>query len=244
MAYCIRCGSRLPPEARFCAVCGQAVSAEGAPLGPLTSAAPSPPEPPPYPALAPPADLPFLLQSGEYIFREIRPSRRLAIRLTLGGISAAIVFLVIAFVQFAVFLAGAGAIYPVALFFLFLFIVIAVGSAVYGLLASGKFRYWITNHRTVGRRGVIGYSIDSIPLETISDVVVNRTVWDRILGLATVYVQPFGGSAAGSQYRGVYGSGISGMNSFLGILPNEAPQLQQMIFHLRDLRRRETGRLI
>lgn len=166
----------------------------------------------------------------------------------LGGILSSLVILVF-LIPISVSFIATGATVGAGLFFLVfllvIFAIVVIASVVYAQLAYQKFRYWITNHRTVGRRGVIGYSIDSIPLETISDVVVQRSIADRILGLSSIWVQPFGGSAAGgygaAQYR--FGA-VTGTNSFLGLLPPDATDVQQLIFHLRDIRRRETGRLI
>lgn len=195
-----------------------------------------------------PPDLPFHPQSDEVIYRQIVPNPRLRWRLMLGGILSSLVILVF-LIPISVSFIATGATVGAGLFFLVfllvIFAIVVIASVVYAQLAYQKFRYWITNHRTVGRRGVIGYSIDSIPLETISDVVVQRSIADRILGLSSIWVQPFGGSAAGgygaAQYR--FGA-VTGTNSFLGLLPPDATDVQQLIFHLRDIRRRETGRLI
>jgi membrane protein YdbS with pleckstrin-like domain len=255
VSYCIRCGAQLPQEARFCAVCGTPVGPATASTSPLPAVSPATVRPPPSAPsnldLRPipvPADLPFHPQSDEVIYREIRPHPRLLWRLMLGGILSALVFLIF-IIPFSIsfFLSGApgGTLIFVVVFLVVVFGLIVIGSVMYATLAYRKFRYWITNHRTVGRRGVIGYSIDSIPLETISDVVVQRSVADRILGLSSIWVQPFGGSSSGgygaAQYR--FGT-ISGTNSFLGLVPADATNVQQLIFHLRDVRRRETGRLI
>ena len=164
----------------------------------------------------------------------------------LGGILSAVVFVLFTIpflLSFAV--SGSSGLLVIAVLFFFIFLVVVVISVVFAFIAYAKFRYWVTSQRTVGRRGIIGYSIDSIPLETISDVVVQRSVSDRILGLSTIYIQPFGGSAMGGYGAGQYRfGGIGSTNSFLGLTPTEAPDIQQLIFHLRDLRRRETGRLI
>jgi membrane protein YdbS with pleckstrin-like domain len=256
MAYCNNCGTRVPDAALFCQSCGskigQVVPSAAAPSPPL-AAAPSRPAFS-FPAtldLRPipiPPDLPFHPQSDEVIYREVIPHPRLKWRLMLGGILSAVVFLVLIIpFSISIFLSGAsaGALIGVVAFLVVVFALVLIVSVVYAFLAYHKFRYWITNHRTVGRRGVIGYSIDSIPLETISDVVVQRSVADRILGLSSVWIQPFGGGSAGgygaAQYR--FGA-ISGTNSFLGLLPADATNIQQLIFHLREVRRKETGRLI
>ena len=161
---------------------------------------------------------------------------------------SSIVFIVI-LIPFSIsfFVSGlaAGALFGVLAFFITIIVIIMLISVAYAQLAYRKFRYWITNHRTVGRRGVIGYSIDSIPLETISDVIVQRSIADRILGLSSIWIQPFGGGAVGGYGAASYRFGaMSGSNSFLGLQPADATNLQQLIFYLRDVRRRETGRLI
>jgi membrane protein YdbS with pleckstrin-like domain len=257
VVFCNQCGTPVPPSARFCQSCGAPIASAGGaiPRAPPPTPLPAVPRPPgptvhevdlrPIPI---PPDLPFHPQEDELILREIHPHPRLRWRLMLGGILSSLVILVF-IVPFAVsFLVSGltvGAALFVVVFLLVVFAIIVTVSVVYAQLAFSKFRYWITNHRTVGRRGAIGYTIDSIPLETISDVVVQRSIADRILGLSSIWVQPFGGTAAGgygaAQYR--FG-GVSGTNSFLGLLPPDATNVQQLIFHLRDLRRRETGRLI
>ncbi len=256
--YCNQCGVPVPTPAKFCQSCGAPIGS-GAALSAGTGPPPPPATEPARPAFSfpstmdlrpipPPPDLPFHPQTDEVIYREIVPHPRLRWRLALGGILSSLVILIF-LIPFTVsfFLTGVslGATLYILVFLLVIFLIIIVASVVYAQLAYRKFRYWVTNHRTVGRRGVIGYSIDSIPLETISDVVVQRSIADRILGLSSIWVQPFGGATAGgygaAQYR--FGA-ISGSNSFLGMLPADATNVQQMIFHLRDLRRRETGRLI
>lgn len=259
MPFCNQCGAAVPVGARFCQACGSSVASASVPPSPgasLPSSAPGSAARPPFafPAtldlrpIPPPPDLPFHPQSDEVIYREIVPQPRLRWRLMLGGFLGAIFFLVILLpFTISIFLSGAalGALVFVVAFVVAIVVILIVGSAIYAQLAFRKFRYWVTNHRTVGRRGVIGYSIDSIPLETISDVIVQRSVADRILGLSSIWIQPFGGSSVGgygaAQYR--FGA-MTGSNSFLGLLPADATVLQQLIFHLRDVRRRETGRLI
>lgn len=273
MAFCNNCGSAVPDGAQFCQKCGARILSPvspslGAPLpagtpavAPVAPGAPGPYVPPGYPRapgsfpptmdLRPiplPADLPFHPQMDEVIFREIVPQRQLLYRLILSGLLSSLVFLVF-IIPFSLsfLLAGAasGAALALIAFFFVIVIIFFVVSFVYAFLAYRKFRYWITNHRTVGRRGVIGYSIDSIPLETISDVVVQRSVADRLFGLSSIWIQPFGGGGMGGYGGGQYRFGsIAGANSFLGLRPDEATRIQQEIFYLRDVRRRETGRLI
>jgi len=265
MPFCNACGASVPDNARFCQVCGSPIVAPPGvakpvpgPIPPAGANLPAPPssERPPFsfPAtldLRPipvPPDLPFHPQSDEVIFRQIIPHPRLRWRLMLGGLLSAVVFLVFIIpLTISLVFSGLalGTFVAITGILVGIFAVIVVGSVIYATLAYHKFRYWITNHRTVGRRGVIGYSIDSIPLETISDVIVQRSIADRILGLSSIWVQPFGGTPVGGYGAGQYQFGsMTGTNSFLGLMPPDATNLQQLIFYLRDVRRRETGRLI
>ncbi|HEV2231228.1 MAG TPA: PH domain-containing protein [Thermoplasmata archaeon] len=258
MPFCNACGAPIPTGARYCQACGAEQKQIGASPGGSASLAGPGPRPASSLSSSPaglvmrplpvPADLPFHPQEEEILYRIIVPNPRLKWRLMIGGLLSAVIFLVFIIPFAASFLlsgAAFGALIAVVAFLVVVFALIVGVSIVYALLAYSKFRYWVTNHRTIGRRGVIGYSIDSIPLETISDIVVQRSVADRILGLSSIWIQPFGGgSIAGygaAQYR--FGA-LSQSNSFLGLLPPEATDLQRLILHLRDLRRRETGRLI
>ena len=259
MAFCNRCGSPVPADASFCQVCGarlqNAPAAGTTPLALGSNYPPSGPAPvapiPPTPVsggIPTPMDLPFHPQDGEVFYRVIVPNRRLLWRLMVAGLLSGLLFLVI-LVPFAASFISSGIslafLYLVVVFVVVVFAIIVVVSVIYAILAFNKYRYWVTNHRTVGRRGVIGYTIDSIPLETISDVVVQRSIADRIFGLSSVWVQPFGGSSFGGYGAAQYRFGMmGGTNSFLGLTPPEATDVQQLIFHLRDVRRRETGRLI
>ena len=265
MPYCNSCGASVPDNARFCQVCGSPIIAPPGvsrpapgPIPPAGAgvATPPPGERPPF--LPPstldlrpvsvPADLPFHPQTDEVIYREIIPHPRLRWRLMIGGLLSALVFLVFIVpltISFVFSGLALGTFVAITGVLVGIFVLIVAASVIYATLAYRKFRYWITNHRTVGRRGVIGYSIDSIPLETISDVIVQRSIADRILGLSSIWVQPFGGTPVGGYGAGQYQFGsLTGTNSFLGLMPPDATRLQQLIFYLRDVRRRETGRLI
>ena len=202
-----------------------------------------------YPPIAPPPDLPFGLQQGEFILKAFRPQPRVIVRFAFGAIIAAIILFLFLLVPIALtFAAAANAASTAGLevliaVFVGLIVLILAVSLVGGYLAYKKFRYWITNHRTVGRRGVIGFSLDSMPLENIADVIINRSILDRILGLSSVYVQPIGGSFV-IPVRGAGLNRLMGSNMFVGLMPKEGPEIQQLIFHLRDLRKRETGRIL
>ncbi len=98
----------------------------------------------------------------------------------------------------------------------------------YNLIASfiayTKYKYWITNFRVIGSRGVISYSIESIPLENITDVTLNRSIIDRFLNQSSLLIVPIGGLAT---RRG-------GPNYFPALGRTQALELQKLIFNLRD----------
>ncbi len=53
--------------------------------------------------------------------------------------------------------------------------------------------YWITNQRVIIRRGLIGYSINSIPLERVSNVLISRSFLERLFGFDSLHVQTLAG---------------------------------------------------
>jgi uncharacterized membrane protein YdbT with pleckstrin-like domain len=109
--------------------------------------------------------------------------------------------------------------------------IILIISVVLALITSNmkykKYHYWITNKRIITRRGFIGYRINSIPLERISDIIISRTVTDRIFGLTGLYIQ----SLAGQISYGSYGAE--------GSMPaiSEPLKIQELILRLVKLKR-------
>jgi membrane protein YdbS with pleckstrin-like domain len=248
-SFCPRCGKSTGPDDRYCKGCGADLAAGSSSgirptgSGATPVATPSPSEVTseltPIPT---PSDLPFHLQEGEVLYREIRPGKKLFWRFTLGGVIGAVVMFVFAAVLYALFLAVAPGTsgFLLSLFLVVLGALILVASIVTGWLSYTKFRFWITSQRTVGRRGVVSYSIDSIPLETISDVIVSRSITDRLLGLSSLYIQPFGGPGFYPPQSGAAGSQYQSSNTFPGLDAPEAVVIQQQILHLRTVRRAST----
>jgi|GEM_PF-2452630 len=264
MSYCPNCGKEVSPDAKFCPSCGHnlsAVSTSAPQVQPVRQ------EPTPekelddirndpflrkFQLIEPSPDLPFKLQEGEVILMAIKPKKKVIAKFAFSTFIAAIIlviFLVIPFVSvLATSTSGpAGAkqtlLVLVGVFVGIVLLIIVVG-VIYGYLAYNKYRYWITNHRTIGKRGVIGYSFDSMPLENVADVIVSRGILDRILGLATIYIQPIGGSGLMVPVRGIGMNRYTGSNSFIGLDPSATPEIQQLIFHLRDIRKKQTGRIL
>ena len=123
-----------------------------------------------------------------------------------------------------------------------IFIVIILLSFVTAVVAYNKYYYWITNHRVIGQRGIIGYVIDSIPLENVADVIISRQILDRLIGISTLVITPIGGRMVGPSGYGY--NTFSGSNVFQALLPDKATELQHLIFNLRDLRKKNTGRVL
>ncbi len=173
--------------------------------------------------------LPFQLQNGEKIMRELKPqffgfmvSR--ALGNYVGIICAAILIITASFFTHLLLLG-------ILLGFVILLPMVLIVSIV-PYIQYGKSWYWITTRRVVGKRGVIGYSIDSIPLEQITDVVLSRTLIDRVLGISSLIIVPMGGSAKVN--GGEPDEQARNANFFPALTQEVAMELQRVLFNLRD----------
>ena len=163
--------------------------------------------------------LPFNLHERERVIVSIGPERRpFIIKRMLSGI--VMMFFAIVFLSVFAMPEGWWAAAAVAV------AIIAVAT-IFALVSYDKYRYWLTNERIVGSRGFIGFSIDSLPLDMIADVILNRGLVDRLLGVSSLYISPIGGiSLAGS-------GKLSGINYLIALPPDRARELQEMIFRYR-----------
>lgn len=261
MPYCPNCGHSVGADSKFCENCGYKLNPSASPqvqmqqytVGPANVSGQdiiNDPVIKNYPPVTPPPDLPFRLQEGELILKAIKPSRRIIVKFSFSGIITTLfIFLFfivpvsLSFVSSAAH-AGGSVLFLIVIGFIVLVLIILLVSVFFGYLGYKKYSYWITNHRTIGKRGIIGFTIDSMPLENIADVIVARGIIDRILGISTLYIQPIGGSGFMVPVRGLGMNRYGGTNNFMGINPVDAPEIQQLIFHLRDLRKRETGKIL
>ena len=137
----------------------------------------------------------FQLQSGEKIVNDIKPMPVLKWYFFLPGLVFAFIFL-LGFVA-PLFLLGRQ--------FLGILLFIISTGLMY-LVANNRYKYqhyWITNKRVLYRRGILGYTISSIPLERISDVIVSRTFLERVFGFGSVLIQSLAGQIT---YRNRLGS--------------------------------------
>jgi membrane protein YdbS with pleckstrin-like domain len=209
--------------------------------------------PVPDPAGSPPLEkLPFELQNGEKIIRELKPQFiGFMVSRAFGGylgILAILIFsLALGIILFSGVLAGVlsviflaqiseGLLVEVAIFPIFVLLIVSIKP----FISYGKSWYWITNHRVIGKRGFLGYSIDSIPLDNVTDVVLARTFLDRLLGLSSLIIVPMGGD---SKVEGETPEKRFESTNFFPALPqNTAMELQRVLFNLRDeLKRSQMG---
>jgi membrane protein YdbS with pleckstrin-like domain len=90
--------------------------------------------------------------------------------------------------------------------------------------------YWITNKRIVVQKGLIGHSIQIVPLERISDIIVSRNWLEKLLGIGSLLVQSLAG-----QYTPYVPFGAE--LRLLGLTNPE--EVQQLIFDLIKKKREE-----
>ena len=182
--------------------------------------------------IQPGGTLPFTLQDGEGIYAEVKPEMGGFIISRMVG---SLISMIIVLVVLLLFLWNFSSI---LLDILVVVVVLAI-AVLNPFISYGKFRYWITNHRVVGQRGFIGYSVESIPLENVTDVTINRGIMEQLLSLSSLYIVPIGGAM-------MYGrrGGMGGVNYFPALKPDHAVELQALIFKLRDARKREMGKAL
>jgi membrane protein YdbS with pleckstrin-like domain len=92
--------------------------------------------------------------------------------------------------------------------------------------------YWLTNNRVIIKKGLIGYSINSIPLERISDVLISRSFLERVFRFGSLHIQSLAGQfTPGSR---------SGSEGNLRAIPDPEKN-QKLIFDLIKQRRRSAN---
>ena len=70
----------------------------------------------------------------------------------------------------------------------------------------GNLNYTLEDDRIVLHKGIISRITQNIPYRAVTDFVLHRSPYDRILGIATIKVQTAGQSAASTGYEGnLYG---------------------------------------
>jgi membrane protein YdbS with pleckstrin-like domain len=176
--------------------------------------------------------LPFRLQHGEKIIRELKPQFfGFMMTKALGGYMGVIGFAVVSIVVVILFSSYlSGFLVEIALlpfFIVFLAIIVSLKP----LIQYGKSWYWITNHRVIGKRGFFGYTINSVPLENVADVVLTRTLLDRLLGLSSLIIVSMGNAPLiGSSEE----DRAESPNFFPALTEDTAREMQRVLFNLRD----------
>jgi len=245
MKYCSYCGSPLKEGAIFCSSCGKKVDIIDNAGGNISEEAQLAEDNEYETINVLPGDLPFQLQTGEKVHAIVTPEKnQFIVKFTIGLVSGlAFLYLFLAVILLIKTNPNDMGIAVDALVIIgIIFLVVILITFFVANIAYNKYYYWITNHRVVGQRGIIGYIIDSIPLENIADVIISRQILDRMLGISTLVITPMGGNMVSALGYGT--NTFSGSNVFQALLPDKAVDIQQMIFNLRDKRKKETGRVI
>jgi membrane protein YdbS with pleckstrin-like domain len=177
--------------------------------------------------------LPFRLQHDEKIVRELKP-QFFGFMMTRAFGSYLIIFALIVLSTIAlIVLRTSISSYLVYIFLLPLFIAFLITIiSIKPFIEYGKSWYWITNHRVIGKRGFLGYSINSIPLENVSDIVLMRTLLDRFLGLSSLIIVSMGSSS--QIVGGMNDENAQSPNFFPALTQETARELQRVLFNMRD----------
>src|SRR3989338_3953293 len=138
---------------------------------------------------------PFNLQEKEKVVEDIQPSSSLkGYFFAIYGLMSFFIlgFLSIFFgIGFLVLVSFFNSVYSIFLGLLLYAVGVIILAAIIGfVLADSAYRkrhYWITNKRVVVKSGLIGYSLSSIPLERVSDVIISRSFLERIFGFASLH---------------------------------------------------------
>lgn len=172
-------------------------------------------------------ELPFTLYEEEKIVKEIKPLRGLIIYFFLQSL------LVIFFIGIIglIFIVATSFFIPSIIPITIILLIVIIELLVSPFLRYRQQYYWITNKRVIYKKGFIGYSIISVPLERISDIVISRSLIERLCGFGSLLIQSLAGQDS-SQRAGAEASLLAAPN------PEE---LQKLILNLVKQKREEEG---
>lgn len=175
----------------------------------------------------------FNLQEGEEIVKEIKPVGGLRLYFFLKGfMGLAVLFLFFGGIFWMGIVGSkettAEALIIMATILVGLLVIVFLISFIVAHLRYIQRHYWITNKRIVYKKGFIGYSIASIPYERVSDVIVSRSLLERICGFGSVLVQSLAGQISTARMGSE--AALQGLNN-----PEE---IQQEIFSLMEKKRK------
>jgi len=174
----------------------------------------------------------FNLLKGEKVIQEIKPNRGLFWYFLF---SASLIFILM-----FLFMAVPVIMYLIVLFglligpFIFLFGLILLSTLFASIPAKLKYdkrMYWITNQRIIVKRGFVGYRINSIPLERISDVLISKNFLENLFNSNSIHIQTLAG-----QYTPTAGHGSEGD---LLAIPNPESTQQLILELIREKRKTE-----
>ena len=144
----------------------------------------------------------FNLQDGEEIIWEAKPLPGLKWLMIFGTLVVwGVLGLFLIFPLLGVFLLSAfmggilGFIGAIIGFVILLAIIIGL-SYIPANMRYKKEYYWITNNRIIHKRGFLGYTVNSIPLERVSDVIISRSFLESIFKISSVNVQSLAGQVS------------------------------------------------
>jgi len=158
----------------------------------------------------------FRLLSGERIIKEIKPLPNLKFYFFFKSVIGwlffwlFLIFFFLTSLKFSIQISILILILPIPLFYYISY------------LRYKQRAYWITNKRIIFKKGLFGYSINSIPLNKVSDLIISRSLLERIFGFGSLHVQ----SLAGQISPGTFGAEAS-----LLAIP-EPEKTQQLILQL------------
>lgn len=182
--------------------------------------------------------LPFYLHDGEEVLLTIRPDRGKFMIRNLALVYCLLALILIPLLlpsTFPMFVRLLGARLP--LYMVVALIVLAGFVVAYLIMAFSykKLIFWVTNRRIINRCGIIGYTIRSIPIDIITDVVLHKGPFDTLIDAYDVLLPTVDDSA----YRLYYHK--SGVNHIPVLSSAAAVNLQKAIFDIREHKEYKAG---
>jgi len=142
----------------------------------------------------------FILQKDEKILKEIKPKKQF-IYMALLKLFLLMILLVALFLP--------NFIYAKKVDTTIILTIVLVFVLLWGLtvpfLKYTKENYWITNKRIAIKKGLLGYSITSIPYTKISDLMVSRNFLEQVFKVGSIYIQTLAGQISGKNTKGAEG---------------------------------------
>lgn len=160
----------------------------------------------------------FILQKDEKIIKEIKPKKAM-----IGMQIIPVIFGLILVILFIIFssISTKEAVTSKVIFIYVISLIILVAICIVTLFAYSKEYYWITNKRVAVKKGIIGYTITSIPYNKISDLTISRNLLEKIFGVGSIYIQTLAGQITGKNTKGAEGYLIA---------LNKPEEVQEIIF--------------